>query len=51
MLEYGETFLEQNREALERLEGIMGHAAYEAALEMGPAQDDTDASDDQPLAA
>ncbi|WAC59638.1 hypothetical protein [Brevundimonas sp. SL130] len=51
MLEYGEAFLEQNREALERLEDMMGHASYAVALEMAPAQDEVDTSDDRPLAA
>lgn len=51
MLEYGDAFLEQNREALEHLEAMMGRAAYEAALEMAPPQDEADLADEQPLAA
>ncbi|WP_165832158.1 hypothetical protein [Caulobacter radicis] len=40
MLEYGEAFLEQNREGLKRLSEKMSPAAFAIAMEMAAANED-----------
>ncbi len=56
MLKYGETFLESNKDALDKLKDVLTPDAFRVALEMAPKQDDEEAqaleeNEEEPVAA
>ncbi|WP_165448750.1 hypothetical protein [Rhizobium ruizarguesonis] len=56
MLKYGETFLESNKDALDKLKTVLTPEAFRVALEMAPKQDDEEAKaleedEEEPVAA